>query len=221
MNIVLCTNHSEEALESAYDVINFIKEDTQPEEFEDKIKKFPTYTYEKGGRCGWNALGMAAMVGNLHLAKHLVMKGGNHLLNLGNSYGVTPLFCSMDCTNKDKGFLVAKELIVLGANINIATTAPFGSSKGRFPKGATPLWIAAEKTKSLDLVKLLIKHGADDSSPKFSMEGKALILLARKQLEEEKTIKRLFLAAIFKKDNDGSVVKTLPYELIKEILSYL
>ena len=106
------------------------------------------------------ALGRTAFQGNVALIHHIVQKGGKDLLCLGNESGWTPLYCAANCLSTEKGFLAAKALLSLGAEINTATfLETFNQTEGGTPSMATPLWAAAVKTQNIKLVKLLLIHG--------------------------------------------------------------
>ncbi len=220
--IKICSQHSEHFGGTAH-----ITRETTPEKFDQLIAGMVGYKLEHGGlysqkTCGdWNALGVASYKGNPKLIYHIVQKGGNHLLSLGNKFGWTPLFCAANCKNQEDGFLAAKELIKLGADLNLATSSKCNDTKtGKTPKGATPLWAAAEKTKNLKLIKLLLKHGAV-VPPGLGRQGRNLVRSAQVQIERERTAKRLFLAAYFKPENNESILKALPIELIRRIFEFI
>lgn len=96
--ITLCNNTAKFHGNGAYDVITSITSHTSIKQFDFIVSNAHTqYTLENGGRCGWTALGMAATKGNISLVYHIVKIGGPQLLNLGNTFGHTPLYCSISC----------------------------------------------------------------------------------------------------------------------------
>ncbi len=217
----MCSQHSGRLETGGQRVTCAIKKDTTPDQFDNIIAGIANYRLEHGGRCGWNALGAASIQGNPELIRHIVQIGGNQLLSLGNSFGWTPLYCAANCEETEDGFLAAKELIRLGANLNLATSMCCGdSSKGDTLRGATPHWAAAEKTQNLKLVKLLLKLGAV-VPPDLSEEGQEIINAVQRKIQQEREAKRLFLASYFKPENNESITQVLPYELVRDIFEFI
>jgi len=108
------------------------------------------------------------------------------------------------CKNKEDGFLVAKEIIKRSrALVNTATTSDCDDSeKGLIPRGVTPLWVAAEKTQNLKLVKLLLLNGGLLPLPviparHLSLQGKKVIKTAKEQINQEKAAKACLPLPIF------------------------
>lgn len=216
--VTICSHRSYNMEEGGYQVTNLIKKNTTSEEFDKTIASIATYRLENGGRCGWNALGAASDRGNVRLINHIVAIGGRHLLELGNCFGWTPLFCAVNSENPEDGYAAAKELIRLGANVNVATSMGCSDSQqGYTPYAATPLWAAAEKSKNPKLVKLLLRHRALLGDESVSNAAQAILNAARKELGAKNT----FLAGYFKAENRESILQTLPYELIREIYERL
>ncbi|MCE5317810.1 MAG: hypothetical protein LLG04_10715 [Parachlamydia sp.] len=93
LSIHPCTVLSEQWGEGANEVNHFIDKTTTPDEFDTKVSSVAGYQLENGGRLGWNALRSAAAEGNVKLVKHILTKGDpNKLVNLGNTFGCTPLY---------------------------------------------------------------------------------------------------------------------------------
>ena len=227
MTIIPCNIRSKEGESNAYPIINAITSDTTPEAFDHVVKMDPNYQLSHGGRCAWNALGKAAIEGNTPLIHHIVQKGGKQLLPLGNFFGWTPLYCAANCEDKKKGFLAAKALLFLGANINTATcTGCDDSNTGETPRLATPLWAAAVKTQNIKLVKLLLIHGGaihPDTEegiryPNEIEERRPLTLInpAKRELEQEAETRNCF--QVF---NHLAKTNKLPKTIIQLIFHYL
>jgi hypothetical protein len=215
--INICSKRSGDMEDGAFRVTNAIKSTTKPHEFDNIIAGIPGYKLENGGRCGWNALGAAALKGNIELNCHIVKIGGHHLLSLGNGNGWTPLYCAAYCENTEVGFLAAKELMRLGSDVNLATSCWSGDSlRGDTPRGATPLWVAAQKTKNLKVIKLLLKNGAI-IPPKLDPQAQTLVDGVQKEIEDEKKPGSLLLAAWLKPENQASIIQILPKELLTHI----
>lgn len=179
-------------LEDVFAVIYYINQHggESRKKFDKFCQERPKFKLEHGGRCGWTALGMAAKKGHVKLIQHIVKIGGEHLLNLGNDHGWTPLLCCVANfkEQQDLGFIAAQELIRLGADVNIATSGSSDDSiKGEMPKKATPLWVAAEKAKNLRLVELLLQHGAV-ANPQLSDKAQKIVDLAKLRIEQEKQL---------------------------------
>lgn len=159
--IIECHEKSGDLQSGAYRVTNFITQTTESNEFDSFVSQHPGYKIEYGGRCGWNALGSAAYHGNAHLVEHIVNKYGKHLINLGNGFGWTPLFCAANCLDLEAGYETSNKLIKFGANVNISVSCSgVDSKRGLTDRGDTPLSAAISKTKNRKLVELLLKHGA-------------------------------------------------------------
>lgn len=215
--IAICNDRSKWFEPGGSEVTNFITKDTTSEAFNAKIAEYANYKLENGGFQGSNALGAAAMRGNFRLVTHIVHMGGDRLLNLGNRMGMTPLYCAVFCEDKDNQMLAVQELINLGADVNISTTYDYFISEVSL-NGSTPLWAAAEKTKNLVLVKLLLRNGAiKQPENDFSEEGKQIIKAAEYQIKNEK----LFLAAYVKPENHESIIQTLPPDLVKYLFEFI
>lgn len=172
--VVKCINKSGDLQKGAYSVTNSIRSHTTPLQFDAICEEHPYYKIEFGGRCGWNALGTAAYKGNCELVDHIVKKYGEHLIELGNGFGWSPLYCACNCEDIENGYLVGKLLIELGANVNLATSTCCDDSViGDTYAGSTPLWACIEKTKNIKLAKLLINNGG--IAENLSKEGKKLL----------------------------------------------
>ena len=212
MNVRKCEVVSLSMCTGAYGLTNKIKNNTTPEEFDQFINDIPGYDLSYGGRCGWNVLGTAANTGNVILVEHIVKIGEPKLLNMGNEFGMTPLFCAMYGEDLDQMYLVAKKLIDMGADINLAARYGAGdSSRGNTPSEATPLWACIERACNRRLGKYLICMGA--IAIKLSQKGEMI----KEELILEIHGKRLFLAAYFKPENNGSIINVLPKDIVRHI----
>ena len=203
MNISCCGIRSNNSGFGAGEVASFIKENTTCEQFDAFLKERPNYRLNYGGNDGWNALGVAALVGNVALIHHIVRIGGKPLIHLGNLLGWTPLYCAANCSDSEKGLMAAKTLLSFGAEVNTATSLDWeGLEGGMTPKMATPLWAAASKAQNLNLVKfLLINGGVIDMTttsgffhPLYGEDRFPLPLInqATAQLREDRKIWKLF-----------------------------
>lgn len=117
------------------------------------------------------------MHGNLPLIRHILDVGGRDLLELGNEFGFTPLFCAARHGEHE----AAECLIAQGADVNRATTLYADS----IPSGSTPLWVAAHGSKSVRICKLLLRHGAV-AVPEPDESGQIVLDGARPELELER-----------------------------------
>jgi hypothetical protein len=183
-----CISHSDGEL------LKDINEKTTVQEFDKLLARHPKYKIEYCGLSVYtHALSRAAAIGNTNLVYHIVKNlNGQHLLNLGSGRdeGWTPLYFAGNCSNPKRGYKASKMLLALGADPNIAST-PLSLSSSFFPGHSTPLYIAAEKTKNLPLVKLLLLHGAV-VHPALSRAGEAVLARAKLELvEKSKRLKAL------------------------------
>lgn len=218
-----CTHFSRESHPEACAVITSINKDTTPREFDQIVAtmKIHGYKLSYGGIRGWNALGTAAYNGNVELIAHIVKKGGEKLLDLGNRSGITPLLFAAQCKNHQDGYYAAKKLIELGADINLAAAENSSEYDVASTEGETPLEVALEKTKNLRLVKLLIKRGAIIPSERLSHEGKETAIQVQEQILKRKAeMKHLKDQCL---DNIASLIKdekflTMSDEEIKQEL---
>ena len=121
---------------------------------------------------GVSPLMVAIMNANWDLAKQLIEAGAD--INQWDVYGEAPLFAalgvrnkvdggraSIDPLNKTDGMTIVRMLLDLGANTNMQLFfQPASVSGSTNTRGTTPL-IRAANDGDLDLVNLLLKHGAD------------------------------------------------------------
>jgi ankyrin repeat protein len=173
-----------------------LEEDTSTQWFDNNRNRRPNYKLES---CfGYlNALGFAAEKGNLPLIHHLVKIGGQDLLNMGNGAGASALFqCVISSVKTEMGskivskkahFICPSLLCELGADVNLATSKKWNSfSVGSTPERVTALWVAAEKTTRLDLVKMLLCYGGDEKvCGQLSEKGKAMISKAKNEIHND------------------------------------
>lgn len=156
MSIEVCRNRSGSMEEGAYTVTTAITSETTPEEFDALVAKTAGYALNHGGRCGWNALGCAAYKGNEGLVRHIIETRDPKLdVNLGDEIGRTPLLLATICTKKVQALAIASLLIDAGANVNLAVDR----DESEIPKGATPVWFAAQ-SGHYPLTRLLLEKGA-------------------------------------------------------------
>lgn len=92
--ITLCCDRSGHNEPGSNGVLPYIDEYTTPETLDARIAGIAGYKLENGANNGWHALMAAARAGNSELVAHIVQKGGNRLVNLGNRFGMTPLMCT-------------------------------------------------------------------------------------------------------------------------------
>jgi ankyrin repeat protein len=121
---------------------------------------------------GVSPLLVAIMNANWDVAQHLITAGAD--VNQWDIFGETPLFiavnlrsridggrASIDPLNATNGLAIVKTLLERGANPNIALFfQPANLNGNTNTRGATPL-IRAANNGDLDVVKLLLEHGAD------------------------------------------------------------
>lgn len=204
--VTRCTMMSEFSYEGGRCITSIHQ--TTPEEFEEMRANTPSYQLTDGARCGYTTLAVAAMRGNIRLIEHVVRTGGKELLELGDDFGATPLFVAIE----ENQTQAAKKLILLGSNVNMATNLDCPKRKEQHvPPGATPLWAAAERAKSIALVKLLLRNGAV-AEPALTAAGTAI--LARAEIEMEKEKKEL-LAMI-----DAHTEHKIPLPIVSIITDY-
>lgn len=176
-----------------------------------------------------NALSRAAQKGNLPLIVHIVEIGGKNLLNIGNRHGATPLlFCiyqaallirvrniqgpQWNWVSKKAELIVPTKLCALGTDLNLTNTHGWKDYfVGNIPAGVTPLWMAAEKTSNLNLVKMLISYGAMVDYSLLSAHGEEMMAKATEELFHEN--KGILLAYMDPKSTLG----VLPEELLSKI----
>jgi len=121
---------------------------------------------------GVSPLLVAIMNANWDLARHLIAAGAD--VNQWDIYGESPLLtaidlrsridggrASIDPMNKTTGLEILKTLLARGANPNMQLFFKPANARGAtFTRGVTPL-IRAASTGDLEVVKLLLEHGAD------------------------------------------------------------
>ncbi len=212
-SISLCSQFSFQHpnLEICDFIIN-INQETTPQEFDNFCQSHPNYTLVDGTYNGWNALGLAAYHGNVKLIHHIINIGQRELLDVGSGkFGWTPLYCAVNCSDKNIVPIATLALLRAGSSVNIATCLGFEG----YPREATPLWAVAHKTECIRTTKLLILHGAKvaDST---TLSTKACELIKKIQHSFEDSIplwKILYLGKI----DTQSIFSKLPLELIKSI----
>lgn len=243
----LCSTRSGELEPGAGYIVSKINAETTTDEFDSWCASTPGYKLENGGRMGFTALMAAAKEGNISLMTHIVNKGGKDLLNQGTANGGwTPLTCAiLSETARFKSaniLLVVEKLIELGADINIAT-AELGPDS--IPGKATPLYLAAEKAKNLELVKSLMKKGAIDHPSILGEEVETRTYIENPENPDEEIFvsEKIFIPGVFRKEvlalragsakslllaakyhskNTNSPIRLLPREIIfNKIFPYL
>lgn len=165
-----------------------IEDDTTINQFDNWRKKSPDYKYSDGFDSGKHALICAAEKGNASLVEHIVKEGGNELVNLTDHYGRTALHCVCFRKPYDEKAIAARvtiinTLIKCGANINAQTLADY--RLGEIPAGATPIWVATHRAKSVNLIAQLLQHKAKLGSASFSKKGAQKLSQAQKILSND------------------------------------
>lgn len=169
-------------------------------------------------KSAFNALSRAAIKGNSALISHFVSIEGQSLLNQQNKDGLTPLFfCihkstfregELDIPVSKRAHLIIPTLIcTLGGNVNLAISAALEET---IRENATPLSLAAEKTNNIDLIRMLLIHGAV-VPPSLSKKGQERIAQAQAQIAQEITNYKFFLLA--KEDR--------AFELLPELINLI
>lgn len=214
--------------QDVWTVSDFIKPATTPEAFDNFIQnRFPDFNLAKGGRCGCNVLGEAAIEGNERLVRHIVARGGPNLVNLGNAFGWTPVYCAIKEGANSEGIVrVVKTLIRLGANVNMSSRIKLSPTE---PANATPLWEALkgqdpEKgVKNMELLKVLIKNGAVSNpppdTPQEHARQQALIDAVKLEIKLDEKRQLLFQAGARK--NPESILSRLPADVRRIIFSFI
>ncbi len=191
-----CTTCSQSLEPGAYEMTTKITKDSSADAFFHNWPK--DYKIESGGRCGWNALCVAADRGNVGLVKSILKYcDAKSLVNLGNDWGWTPLFCAARCKDHGAAVEVAKVLLEHGADVNMTTNNRCMGAMGLTEEGTSPLYVAAEKTHNVALAKLLVEKGAA-AGPELSVEGQTLI---RQAFGTPNTDYKLFSTPPFLKGN--------------------
>lgn len=172
-------------------IANEITPATTIEEFQEACKKNPSFSIKEGGAHGSHILGCAAWMGNFKVVEHILTTLGKETLNTGNNFGHTPLFLACDSINHnlDKNAeapsLVYRTVEVLlrhGADPNIASAHP--RRNGGIPAQATPLWVAVEKTKNIQVIQLLLSYGAELGSCPLERASERLLGRAQGELKQ-------------------------------------
>lgn len=133
----------------AYTITNQIDSSTTIEDFKNMIN-YPTFELDYGGRCGWNVFGTTAQKGSLELLKHLIGLRPD-LVNLGNEFGWTPLFCVCSRSEETEDIILekCKFLLEQGANPNFGVMHSSGDSvHGSTHAGTKPIDAARKKNMS-------------------------------------------------------------------------
>lgn len=122
------------ALNSAARIVDFIKEDTTPEAFDEECRKYKYYKLSAGSpeHQLQTALGAAASVGNIALVDHIA-KNDFSLLYLSTKKCQTPLHCAIECKNRKNGYEIVKKLISFEAPINIVRVISPGNKYSLTP----------------------------------------------------------------------------------------
>lgn len=161
-----------------------------PAEFEEFILSYPDYKIEDTNIHNHNVIHIASVAGNFELVKHILDKYGNHLANLVDSDGWSPLIFAGCCSNKENGFKVGQVLINAGCNINSITGHWCSDSVlGTFHEFSTALGVCVYRS-NIKLASLLILKGAvlyypyEDDIKKITEILKMLMLLQMKETIE-------------------------------------
>lgn len=156
-----------------WQLVDFITEHTTVEEFDNKYQQLSKPSLTAGARCGNTVMTVAAFRGNVVLVEYLHKMGGDKLLNLGNEFGMTPLYYAI----KGRQYETAKKLVQLGANVNLATSSPSGSTlTGNSTCHSTPLWMAIHHREGVhaEIVRLLASSGGVANPPLDETHSKIL-----------------------------------------------
>lgn len=145
-----------------YNPQKIITRTTTTQEFDVERAKNPDFQLDNRGRNGHTSLTVAAEQGNVLLIEHIVRIGGTRLLDMGNDYGITPLFWAVIGNHR----AAAKKLIELGSNVNIAS-----SSGCKLPFDydtcvrTTPLAYVAKKVGLFSSIEATQKYGRETLHP--------------------------------------------------------
>lgn len=155
---------------------NLIQSNTEPTEFECFCKINPSYKLEQGGYSRSSAMHLAIANSNIPLIEHIAQIGGAHLLDLGDELFQTPSYYAIeflvsgmytgayDIKKEEKGLLIVKKAIQLGANIN-ATAKPKVNKDGTLSlntsfKLALEMKSTKKKKAYVPLLQLLLLNRA-------------------------------------------------------------
>jgi hypothetical protein len=161
-----------------------------------------------------NATRLAASHGNVKLLDYIISIAERRFLDIGNYRGYTALHLAA----AQSQFECVKKLIVVGANINLATLV--GGHYGA--THCTPLYLAAYHEASIKVVKLLVLNGGilrakksncSQGKPFIEADIEAKISRAKKELFEGKKALLLKLGCI----DINSTFYSAPLELIDKI----
>jgi hypothetical protein len=102
-----------------------------PKQFEEARKQYPKCQIYHGGRCAWTVFGSAACYGNYVLLEYLLTTYGDIFSNIGNEFGMTPIFCATygdTYTEKDDEACAQCIAILLRHGGDPTITTPDGTS---------------------------------------------------------------------------------------------
>ncbi len=152
---------------NADEIITSIGHFTTPDDFDALCAQHPSYELSHGERdLQQTALDQAIFLDNIPLVRHIVKKGGTDLLRLRSFYGRSLVLQSaLAHSEQEKCFAMVKELVDLGADVNLTI---------KFTEGdvmLTPLFKAAnmavwqegrkDQEKNLEIIKFLLRRGAN------------------------------------------------------------
>jgi len=156
---------------------------------------------------GVSPLLLAIMNANWDIAKHLITSGAD--VNQWDIYGEAPLYTvignrtkldggkgSIDPQNETDGMTILRMLVDRGANPNMQLFfRPAGLTGKTVTRGSTPL-IRAATNADVEVVKLLLEHGADVNLPMADRQTPTMAVLSGRANEKQALeLIRIFHAA--------------------------
>ncbi len=169
---IKATPHGKDAM----DVLLSISDRTTPEELEFILDKRPEFKWNSGAKAEGKHVLLAAVERDNKLLVNYILAQHPTLASLGDQRGYTALHAACQAGNSEMVLL----LLANEANPNIMTTEAFNAETGACPKGATPLWLAAENG-DIQLVQMLLLYGGE-VKPELSINGKETVEEAKKKL---------------------------------------
>lgn len=206
-------------------VINDILEETPVEKIIELMEKHPDFGSAMSGP--YTLLSRAAEKGNITVLNAILERADDKALNFASRDGVTALFFTVhqialkevqpsNVVISDKVTLVPEMLCKAGADVNLANRHGFGSSAvGKTPADVTPIWVAAEQTSNIALIKLFIEYGAIIDLKKLSEKG---IKQIREAIQEMFPAYKILYEAMLSQDSNFHR-ETTPIDITRYIIS--